>query len=484
MQPLSRDALLRHELIHETQRNSSRKFRACGNCALSRVKCVGKAPCVRCRRKSINCVFPNRSDEDDGDFSSTASNVGDHQDMSHAKSPEIDDISNTSNLPIAQITNAALTLEHMSSAINNVGDVAINGPQMISSQNMEADQWPLQSSNILSPQTTQQTFGDSGNALGHPHRGQVLPRALPIDRQGDLYQMTPGQGYESQEASLNANAASSFNWLSPTFDFDFHDLQFVPPQAPPLSFSETPMYATSDIPPVSSAQQWQSLPVPIAHSHETPDASESSFRTGPTVEGVDAPEDMALDGDGAYYVEGTGARRPRNGKYGISPKSRPSLSTVQSPRTPGGFGFPDLGTSEEELVPHAEHIQMNPHAYQSMVAAFQELCVTPSTVFQTYNSPAFPSLAIFQRLIAQYTQCFNPNFPFLHIPSLRASTCPWLLILAMAAVGSQYASSCGMDTTVSLQEFLRRAILRYVSFDVFLPRVSSAILTDEDFGVD
>lgn len=58
------DALNRHQNVHRPHVPLQR-FRACTQCAASRVKCSGTLPCVRCEKKSLACAFPKGSEHAD-----------------------------------------------------------------------------------------------------------------------------------------------------------------------------------------------------------------------------------------------------------------------------------------------------------------------------------------------------------------------------------------------------------------------------------
>jgi hypothetical protein len=61
---------------------------------------------------------------------------------------------------------------------------------------------------------------------------------------------------------------------------------------------------------------------------------------------------------------------------------------------------------------------------------------------------------------------FQPILPFLHQPTLDLSTTHWLLILALASIGSHYMESEDNELfVVAMHEFTRRAIQAFVSSD-------------------
>ena len=74
------------------------------------------------------------------------------------------------------------------------------------------------------------------------------------------------------------------------------------------------------------------------------------------------------------------------------------------------------------------------------------------------------------RFVSLYVEHFQPILPFIHPATLNLSSSHWLLVLAMAAIGSHYVGVEDVDVlVVAMHEFLRRAISMMVSvFD--LPR--------------
>ena len=369
-----------------------------------------------------------------------------------------------SDLPTSGMPDADRSSEERQSPVEHMVGMEINAHEN-ASQHHYSSPW-----SVIAPRSNQtvsmsmpQAPVQQGQRLSQTAYNSALEQDFPISQQVGLDPMNPRPDYMSQEASIGPTAMSSFNWLSPTFDFDFPDLQFVTPEFRAAPENETPTYQSAQHIPDTSPHQWQNLPTTIVHDHETPELSESSYHSGQTVEGTEGSDDRIGNTDGTYYVEGTGARRPRNGKFGKSLIRQPTPSIVQSPQSLPGLGFPEYGMIHEEIMHDDDHILIHHSIYQSMLTAFQGLCIAPSSIFQAYNSSSFPPMNVLNRLVSLCLKCFIPILPFLHVPSLRESECSWLLCLGLAAVGSQYANFCGLETTVPLQEFLRRSILKYVS---------------------
>ncbi|RFN45483.1 hypothetical protein FIE12Z_10245 [Fusarium flagelliforme] len=74
------------------------------------------------------------------------------------------------------------------------------------------------------------------------------------------------------------------------------------------------------------------------------------------------------------------------------------------------------------------------------------------------NAPGMPS-RILDAFVELYFEYFDPQFPFLHPSSVENSEIPWILLLAIAAVGSHYSEIKEADQyNAVLCELLARAV--------------------------
>lgn len=96
--------------------------------------------------------------------------------------------------------------------------------------------------------------------------------------------------------------------------------------------------------------------------------------------------------------------------------------------------------------------------YEAMTQTFMKLCLDDGASFPRYTNPRFPALASLNFCIRLYFENFDTVMPLLH----RGVTWVgdyWLLALASAAIGCQYAEADEYAQMVEpLHEFLRRAI--------------------------
>jgi hypothetical protein len=126
-----------------------------------------------------------------------------------------------------------------------------------------------------------------------------------------------------------------------------------------------------------------------------------------------------------------------------------------------GFIFPVVDEPLENSTPYAKEL---PHTtYQEILQVFKRTCII-STHYPPFARGSFPPIGIFSHLVSLYMENFQPILPFLHYPTLNLSTTHWLLVLALASIGSHYMESEHNDIfIVAMHEFTRRAIQTVVS---------------------
>lgn len=94
-----------------------------------------------------------------------------------------------------------------------------------------------------------------------------------------------------------------------------------------------------------------------------------------------------------------------------------------------------------------------------MKQAFHETCVVPMTGSPVFHPVTFPPKSFIETLVGLYIDSFHPVFPLLHLPSLSDVDTHWLLLLAIAAVGSHYLKFESSEVFAgSIHEFLQRVI--------------------------
>jgi hypothetical protein len=183
-------------------------------------------------------------------------------------------------------------------------------------------------------------------------------------------------------------------------------------------------------------------------------------------QGVSSPDSQSAHSPGHYYVDGDGARLPRvrkppycysdshthftrNGERGVySQLSFPVLEEAPNQ-------LPSSSTTDVNQVPQ--------DTYYEIVRMFTRTCIA-STHYSNFHSRNFPSLQMFSQFVRLYTDNFQSILPFIHPPTFNVSATHWLLILALAAVGSHYIDIQDAEIlVVGMHELLHRAIETVVS---------------------
>ncbi|KAL4902024.1 hypothetical protein BDW74DRAFT_181182 [Aspergillus multicolor] len=128
--------------------------------------------------------------------------------------------------------------------------------------------------------------------------------------------------------------------------------------------------------------------------------------------------------------------------------SRHSGPAADHPRLKG---FPELQPADCDtlIAEHSAHVgPMSSDAYQSIV----RLC-------ETYGIDRLPERTVLDTFLQLYFEYFDPSLPFVHPSLFDREDTPWLLVLAVATVGSQFtAIGHRAPYTVGLIELLKRAL--------------------------
>ncbi len=150
------------------------------------------------------------------------------------------------------------------------------------------------------------------------------------------------------------------------------------------------------------------------------------------------------------------------------------------PRREGSrYAFPESADSWSTLFSEATPDHCSAGTYQSLFSYFQQLCLQ-TTIPAPFQSAAFPPASVINTCIALYFGSFHRNFPIIHMASFGPES-HWLVVLAVAAIGSTYAKGpYGSDIREAFQEFLRRAVDRFsdgvVDTELDLPLSQARIL--------
>ena len=258
----------------------------------------------------------------------------------------------------------------------------------------------------------------------------------------------------------NPNILSTANWLDAVVDPGFVDLSFdmnfangQPAPFDPYNNPAQQAYTT----PVSwdASQSLNAVKQPHEQSSPAGVISLASGQSGASTES--AAEALASSEDtptraGDYYVDGQPARLPRTKRRKLSSPaaSRPmrTISTqnfcLQGP-LPG-----NVDLSHRIAIPMVAH--------EMFEAAYRATCTNPSAMWAPFENANFPSQELFEHLLSLYFASFYKTLPFLHPPTFDAADTHWLLLLALACIGTHYLGEENELFAASLLELLRRSL--------------------------
>jgi hypothetical protein len=482
------DTLHRHELSHEANgggpvhQTTDRSFRACFRCATARVRCSGEAICTRCQSKGLDCAYPNKRRK-----KSTTSNAQDLEgvspsddgDRSTAEYPDqgilaqqraAQSIPRTTNPPTSTHStdyNDGAETRMRTDVFNATVDPNMGTLQHQSAQVAAAHQQPSVSSiqqrhdSVVFPMTdgvTSGWYGSSGPQamLSADQSGAGPPFVGQVDDQ------TPGFDQDFFNQSLNWIPLSVFpSPYGPDMEEAF---QYVFPPFP--TQQETP---GPGLP--SNASVIMSPPTHYSPRHLHQDHSGSAnanmAATSPTST-EQTPASATSEGSSSKaYRDATGLRdqnyRKSGRKSSKSSKGTPQFSrrSWQERRNTSSFAFPHVDDVIDAWRVPEHTVPLSAETHQIIKRYFIQLCAGGSSVFEPFESDSFPSLRTVNACIQLYFEHFHKGFPLVHKPTFLGLGFPqphWLLLLAVAAVGSNYADVAeSADFREAFQEFLRRA---------------------------
>lgn len=260
----------------------------------------------------------------------------------------------------------------------------------------------------------------------------------------------------SEPSFWDHNSLSSINWLPDNCvpDFDFNSGQ-PPPQGSYSSPAQISQSRSMSGPDIGS----EALNVSENRSPLNND------------QGITSSGNSNGKGVGYYYVDGDGARLPRIGKALHRSSQRSSDTYIPLTDADGlehiynkfGFSGCDYGAQDGAATSSLGNQQLPVGIYDDILYAFNQTCIT-SSYFPPFHSSDFPSQESLVLFVCLYNEHFQPILPFIHPVTFSLSNSHWLLILAMAAIGSHYANIENAEVlVVTMHEFLRRAINMVVS---------------------
>ncbi|OCL02292.1 hypothetical protein AOQ84DRAFT_393059 [Glonium stellatum] len=513
------DTLSRHELTHtysygddgqapytnDTLRISSQRNRACSECAKARERCSKGRICLRCAKKSLNCVYPSRRrrkkhiditpsdsifhEENQSESISQGPHDSIHQeDERQLQSPNqpigsqfqtnsyIQGQSQEQNLPHVRPSNYAESSQEIG---HNSYDRQMN-IQMANSSLEIRD-------NVQNPAT--QNFNHQASTSVYSTQG--------VGSQPPPYQEDPGTNVAGL-ASMNAAAIgdnshsmqnnfpsvyppevfdaafdASINWLPTNFAMDidytsilgfgfassnyFPDTTTLGQAAPISSYGTGSSHQGQRTHSIAGSDSHSGSNVASpAHTHTT---SIGSIDT--TIPGAARGALYATSTDGGRVPCTTRSKKSSVAVYGaepISPDSFPAGQLDDQQRTPL---FPNLGNIVvNRFSTNMETLNfIEPSTYEKIYDCFTQLCLDPGIPFPAFKSGDFPLNSHLNYFAYLYFEHFNPVFPVIHKPTVNLNVY-WPLALSVASIGSQYTNTEDFSRCIiPMHEFLRRVVM-------------------------
>ncbi|KAH7360640.1 C2H2 transcription factor-like protein [Rhexocercosporidium sp. MPI-PUGE-AT-0058] len=463
------DALRRHEQVHREPKRSylGKGARACFPCASARRKCTGDCPCLGCQKRSLECNFPISGDRTTSRQPQASSNTVSLRDESSPQSA-VDRFTASSHDSPMSWSNTSGSPSH-GQGLSIRADMTQNSPRM----------------QTLSPHLSQESHMQTTSAAPLPNSQVPLNRQeleLPDYHarkqvlEGDHLSppRTSSQGHpqlQSLEPQFGINNCTldppptpwfngsfqSINWLPENWTPDFQMNNGEPPS--PFDRDQVVAYA-NEIP-----SRYQDRPRNFSLAGSLPLQSSSPQTAG--LNDISSPGSHSTQSAGRFYVDGDGARLPRVRKapYGQAEPRHHNVSHATGSLHPL-LMFPDLGQVLVRANGPALEFEKLPISVYDEISRFFHLTCVSSTVYSNFYGDSFPSLQSISHFIWLFTRYFRSSLPFLHPATFDISSTHWLLILAIAAVGSHYAEieSSG-SLVVAMHEFLRRALTTAVEFE-------------------
>jgi hypothetical protein len=154
--------------------------------------------------------------------------------------------------------------------------------------------------------------------------------------------------------------------------------------------------------------------------------------------------------DGEYYVDGQPARLPRVKRRRTS-KAAP---IVQSTQTTWSLQEPVLaqGSLFQAFV-------ISDDSHEMLHRLYRQLCLTPGSLYKSFDNHEFPSKAFFETLVAATIASVTSILPFFHHSQSAGDPLHWLEVVALASLACHFAElSPKHRFTISMHEFVRRLI--------------------------
>ncbi|KAJ9607405.1 hypothetical protein H2200_008478 [Cladophialophora chaetospira] len=308
----------------------------------------------------------------------------------------------------------------------------------------------------------------------------TLPPSNPQESSQDTisfnHVQTPGQEIQNDHFGYNAMVPShnpDFVGAKTTFDYTTFDepLNWIPPSIYPSPYdAELEQDFSFILPALSDTSNFDGdygLAMPIDPGsqpyHITPNGLHSSADTQSTMlpPATFGQSPASSGSDGMHHAQSTNSistssdlkRKRRKTSLVPDPFNQPRKEGTQ-------YAFPELADSLSSLSPETAPDYCSVATHRLLFGFFRQLCLE-TTMPAPFQSGAFPAANILNTYIALYFANFHESLPIIHLASFGSET-HWLVVLAVAAIGSTFAKGLhDPDTREALQEFLRRAVDRH-----------------------
>ena len=251
---------------------------------------------------------------------------------------------------------------------------------------------------------------------------------------------------ESDQDFWNPSILASTNWLE-AIDLDGFDTTipaFPLQESPGFNILDDNRGARSSI--QESPKEYRTPASDVGPSHS------SQY-------GADGNDPIAQHG--SYYVDGEPARHTRG------TKRRKTLTTPQFQELGRRFDLTQPACSGARL----ERVSViDDSEYCAFRDAYLKYCHGSSVIWPDFMTMDFPTKPFFDDLVGLFRTNFNDSLPFIHISCFSKTSLSWIMLAAIASIGSQYLESGSKHVfNISMHEFNRR-ILSHLSEEVnFLP---------------
>ncbi|OJJ68188.1 hypothetical protein ASPBRDRAFT_47129 [Aspergillus brasiliensis CBS 101740] len=491
-----------------THRITVKTFRACYKCAIARVRCSGGSPCARCESRSLECQYPTERrskaktrKETQPSFTKDDTSYDESSHMAQSTWENGTDQRPSRNgeqsMPPPfhyQMTQFQLQMP-MSNAPN-----AVSSKSSIDQDNVEPGNRHLDEngSNGQAPSAGE----DISTSLNlHESTREVKKMRIPFVQSGNagaqgLYSRIatstedmaePAHRYEGLQSEGGSDSMATMPTLRN---------QQVPlePRQPLLNHTTVP---TIDWLPQDLANTSNNRRHSINTYRKTSGISDTSLNQtlwypsvipGTTSSSL-VSENLSQTPSGYTSLGGTTEsptqsshlnRRARNHSVdGAIPKpsssrqNQDSLSLLCAASANASLQLQQADTRRQFLFPqfpetrvHAANENHNGHrhalessTYEKIRSAFNQLCCVESLLYPKFESDHLPDAETVSSLVHLYFVHFQPVYPIFHIPTFDINLCHWLVVLALAAIGCQFAGSQEqIECAPVFHEFLRRAI--------------------------